>query len=306
MKKILLATEKPFAKVAVDGIRKIVEEAGFEMILLEKYSGKEPLVEAAKSVHALIVRSDIVDSALIKSACNLEIVVRAGSGFDNIDIKACTERGIVAMNTPGQNSNGVAELVVGLMIFMVRNGFNGSSGTELKNKKLGIHAYGNIGRIVGTIGKSLGMEVFAHDPFVERAKVEKDGIHYIRETSDLYRMCQVVSLHLPLNQQTKGIINYGLLSLMPEGALLVNAARMELMDEADLLRIFNDRKDFSYASDGPPDIAPELSAKFAGRFFYTPKKIGAQTEEANINAGLAAARQIVNYFKTGDTTFKVN
>ncbi|MFN8207126.1 MAG: NAD(P)-dependent oxidoreductase [Bacteroidales bacterium] len=306
MKKILLATDKPFAVSAVDGIREIIQEAGYEMILLEKYSSHEQFVEVAKSANALIVRSDIVDKALITAASKLEIVVRAGAGYDNIELPACTEKGIVVMNTPGQNANAVAELVAGLMIYMVRNGFNGSSGTELRNKKLGIHAYGYVGRIVGMIGKGLGMKVYAHDPFVDRIIIENDGIKVEPDVNELYRKCQVVSLHLPLTKNTRESINWNLLSEMPEDALLINTARKEIINEKDLLRMLAERPDFRYASDIVPDAGNEILAKFPGRCFFTPKKMGAQTFEANVNAGLAAARQIVNFFKSGDTSFKVN
>jgi D-3-phosphoglycerate dehydrogenase len=306
MKKILLATDKPFAVSAVDGIREIIQEAGYEMMLLEKYTSQDQFMEAAKSANALIVRSDIVDKALISAASQLEIVVRAGAGYDNIELPACSEKGIVVMNTPGQNANAVAELVAGLMIYMVRNGFSGTSGTELRNKKLGIHAYGYVGRIVGMIGKGLGMKVYAHDPFVDRIIIENDGIKVEPDVNELYRKCQVISLHLPLTKNTRESINWNLLSGMPEDALLINTARKEIINEKDLLRMLAERSDFRYASDIVPDAAPEIVSKFQGRYFFTPKKMGAQTFEANVNAGLAAARQIVNFFKSGDTSFKVN
>lgn len=306
MKKVLLATEKPFAPQAVEGIRSIIEEAGYQLQLLEKYTSKDSLKQAVKEVNALIVRSDEVDQAVVDAAASLEIVVRAGAGYDNVDLNACRERKIVAMNTPGQNSNAVAELVTGLLIYMVRNGFNGTSGTELRNRKLGIHAYGYVGRIVGLIGKGLGMKVYAHDPFIDRILIENDGIQYEPDVTELYRKCQFISLHLPLNKNTRESVNYGLLSRMPEDALLVNTARKEIIHEQDLIKIFENRPDFRYASDIVPDCATEIQTRFPGRSFFTPKKMGAQTHEANVNAGLAAARQIVNFFRTGDTTFKVN
>jgi D-3-phosphoglycerate dehydrogenase / 2-oxoglutarate reductase len=306
MKKILLATDKPFAESAVDGIREIIQDAGYEMMLLEKYTSHQQFMEAAKSANALIVRSDIVDKALITAASQLEIVVRAGAGYDNIELPACSEKGIVVMNTPGQNANAVAELVAGLMIYMVRNGFNGSSGTELRNKKLGIHAYGYVGRIVGMIGKGLGMKVYAHDPFVDRIIIENDGIKVETDVNELYKKCQVISLHLPLTKNTRESVNWNLLSGMPDDALLINTARKEIINERDLLRTLVERPDFRYASDIVPDAADEMVSKFQGRCFFTPKKMGAQTFEANVNAGLAAARQIVNFFKSGDTSFKVN
>jgi D-3-phosphoglycerate dehydrogenase / 2-oxoglutarate reductase len=306
MKKILLATDKPFAKSALDGIHEIIAGAGFELLLLEGYSSHDQLVTAVKHVDALIVRSDIVDSAVIEDAANLKIVVRAGAGYDNLDLAACTRKNIVAMNTPGQNANAVAELVAGLMIYMARNSFNGTSGFELRGKKLGIHAYGYVGRIVGMIGKGLGMKVFAHDPFVEKSVIEKDGIIYEPEVGNLYTDCQFLSLHLPLNDHTKESISIDLLSKLPENPVLINSARKEIIREADLLKMFQNRADFRYASDVMPDCANQITERFPHRSFFTPKKMGAQTAEANINAGIAAAKQIVNYFKTGDIKYKVN
>lgn len=306
MKTILLATEKPFASIAVDGIREILKNSGYELVLLEKYPGKEALVDAVADVDGLIVRSDIVDAEIVAAARNLKIVVRAGAGYDNIDLKACSARNIVVMNTPGQNANAVAELVMGLMVYMARNGFNGTSGTELRGKKLGIHGYGHVGRIVGMIGKGFGMKVYAHDPFVDPVMVANDGVQYEPDVTDLYRKCQYVSLHLPLTDETKGVVNSSLLSRMPAGAMLVNTARKEVVHEPSLLEMFEKRSDFRYASDIIPDAAETISKNYPGRFFFTPKKMGAQTFEANVNAGLAAARQIVAFFEKGDVTWKVN
>jgi D-3-phosphoglycerate dehydrogenase len=306
MKKILVATDKPFAAVAVNGIRKIVEEAGHELVLLEKYPDPADLVKAASLADAMIVRSDLVTPAVIEAATRLKIVVRAGAGYDNIDLPAATAKGIVVMNTPGQNSNAVAELAFGMIVFQARNQFNGSSGTELMGKAIGIHAYGNVGRHVARIAKGFGMEILAFDPFVDAANIEKDGVKAVSSPEELYAKCRYVSLHMPANEKTKKSINHALMSLMPKGATLVNTARKEVVDEDSLLKVMEEREDFRYVSDIAPDCMPLMAEKFPGRFFITPKKMGAQTAEANINAGLAAARQIVKFFATGDTTFKVN
>lgn len=306
MQTILIATDKPFAKVAVDGIKEIVKNAGFELKLLEKYTSKEQLLDAVKDVDAVIVRSDIIDEQVIGSAGNLKIVVRAGAGYDNIDLKAASAKGIVVMNTPGQNANAVAELAFGMMIYINRNFFNGSSGIELRGKTLGIHAYGNVGRIIGMIAKGMGMDVYAHDPYRDKIEIENDGIKYVSDVKDLYRKCQYISLNLPANKETKESINFDLLSLMPSGATLVNTARKEVVNEASLLKMFTDRKDFRYVTDVAPDCQEQIKAEAAARYYATPKKMGAQTEEANINAGLAAARQIVGFLTKGDKTFQVN
>jgi len=306
MKKILIATEKPFAPVAIGGIREIIREAGYELVVLEKYTEKSQLLDAVKYVNALIIRSDVIDKTVIGMAEHLEIVVRAGAGYDNIDLEACSAKGIVAMNTPGQNSNAVAELAYGLMLYIIRNGFDGSSGSELRGKKLGIHAYGNVGRFVGSIARGFGMEVHAHDPFASKSMMETDGVICEEDVKDLYRKCQFVSLHLPLNSKTRNMIHYDLLSLMPHQAVLVNTARKEIVHEPSLVKMFADRQDFRYASDIAPDCAADIKQKYPGRYVFTAKKMGAQTFEANVNAGLAAARQIVNYFRKGDVTFKVN
>jgi len=306
MKKILVATEKPFAKAAVEGIRKIVEVAGFEMVLLENYTQKDELLKAAAEADAIIIRSDIVDADVLEAAKNLKIVVRAGAGYDNIDLAAATAKGVVAMNTPGQNSNAVAELAIGLMVFAARNNFNGSSGTELKGKKLGIHAYGYVGKSVAFIAKGFGMEVYAFDPFVEKKVIEADGVHFIDNVNELYSTCHYISLHMPANAQTKKSINFDLLSLMPKGATLINTARKEVVDEESLLQMFAQRTDFKFVSDVEPDCKGLIAEKFSGRFYFTPKKIGAQTSEANNNAGLAAAKQIVNFFVNNDKAFQVN
>jgi D-3-phosphoglycerate dehydrogenase len=304
--KILIATEKPFAKTAVDGIRKIVESSGHELHLLEKYTETSQLLSAVADADALIVRSDKVTKQVIEAAENLKIVVRAGAGFDNLDLDACTKKNIVAMNTPGQNSNAVAELVLGLMVFMNRNKFNAGTGTELKGKRLGIHAYGNVGRLVARIAKGFEMQVWAFDPFVQKEAMQSEGIIVVDNVEDLYSNCDYVSLHIPANDSTKKSINYKLLNLMPKGGCLINTARKEIIDEDDLLKLLEERTDMKYATDVAPSNILELQQKFDTRIFATPKKIGAETAEANINAGLAAANQIVNFFRTGDTTFQLN
>lgn len=306
MKKILVATDKPFAKSAIDGIRKIVEASGNELMLLEGYSLKSELKEAASKANAIIIRSDIIDAEVIEAAPNLEIVVRAGAGYDNIDLDAAKVHKVVAMNTPGQNSNAVAELAIGMMVFGARNNFNGSSGTELKGKSIGLHAFGYVGKAVANIAKGFGMKVYAFDPFVDKALIEAEGITYIDNVEKLYETCQYISLHMPANAQTKKSINYDLLKLMPKGATLVNTARKEVIDEEGLLKIFSERSDFKYVSDVEPDCKSVFSESYSGRYFFTPKKMGAQTSEANNNAGIAAANQIVKFFATGDTTFQVN
>lgn len=306
MKKILVATEKPFAKAAVEGIKKIVEEAGFEMALLENYAQKTELLAAVADADAIIIRSDIVDADVLEAAANLRIVVRAGAGYDNIDLVTATAKKVVAMNTPGQNSNAVAELAIGMMVYAARNNFNGSSGTELKGKKLGLHAFGYVGKAVAVIARGFGMDVYAFDPFVDKKTIEAEGIHCVDSVNELYKTCQYISLHMPATAQTKKSINFELLSLMPKGATIVNTARKEVIDEEGLLQMFAERADFKYVSDVEPDCKGLIAEKFSGRFFFTPKKMGAQTSEANNNAGLAAARQIVDFFTKNDCTFQVN
>lgn len=306
MKKVLVATDKPFAKIAVDGIRQIIEKAGFQLLLLEKYPSQAELIKAVEDVDAIIIRSDIVDRQVIEAAKNLKIVVRAGAGYDNIDLAAATDNKVVAMNTPGQNSNAVAELAFGMMVYMARNSFNGSSGTELRAKTLGIHAYGNVGKYVAMIAKGFGMDVYAFDPFVKAEDMLKDGVKSVETVEELYKKCQYVSLHIPANAQTKKSIGYDLLKLMPKDAVLVNTARKEVIDEEGLVKIFEERNDFKYLSDIEPDNKNIVIEKFPGRYFFTPKKMGAQTSEANVNAGLAAAKQIVDFFEKGVTTYQVN
>ena len=306
MTKVLVATDKPFAPVAVKGIRKVVEEAGFELILLENYTSQDDFIKAVADVDAVIIRSDKADKTVIDSGTKLKIIVRAGAGYDNIDLQAATAKDVVAMNTPGQNSNAVAELALGMMVYYVRNFFNGKSGAELMGKKIGIHAYGFVGKNVARIAKGFGMEVYAFDPYVSRQDIEKDGVKWVGTVEELYRTCHFISLHIPANSQTKQSVNYALLSVMPSPACLVNTARAEVINEDDLLKMFSDRKDFAYLSDVEPSNKAEIEMNFKAKFFCTPKKMGAQTEEANINAGIAAARQIVNFINHGDRTCQVN
>lgn len=305
--KVLVATEKPFAKKAVDGIRKIVEQAGYELSLLEKYTDKSELLAAVADVDALIIRSDKVTAEVIEAARNLKIVVRAGAGYDNVDLAAATARGIVVMNTPGQNSNAVAELALAMMIFMSRNRFTPGTGTEIQGKTLGIHAYGNVGRLVGRKGKAMGMRVVAFDPFITDAAVfEADGVEKVNSVEELYKQSDFLSLHIPATAETKNSIGYDLLMSMPKGATLVNTARKEVIDEQGVVRALTEREDLKYVTDIAAGIQPELDEKFGKRVFATAKKMGAETAEANINAGLAAANQIVEFFRDGNTRFQVN
>lgn len=306
MTKILVATVKPFIPEAVEKIEKIATDAGYEFVLLEKYADQGEFIDAVTDVDALIIRSDKATREVIEAAKNLKIIVRAGAGYDNIDLEAATEKGIVAMNTPGQNSNAVAELALGMMVYLVRNGFNGKAGTELKGKKLGLHAYGNVGKLIAGIAKGFGMDVFAFDPFISKDVIEGDDVVCIESVEELYSTCNFVSLNIPATAETKASINYELLSKMPEPAVLVNTARKEVVHEDDLLRVFADREDFSYISDIAPDCKDVIAEKYPGRFFFTPKKMGAQTAEANINAGAAAMTQIKNFLEDGDKTFQVN
>ena len=303
--KVLVATEKPFAKIAVDGIREVVEKNGYELALLEKYTDVNDLYKAVADADALIVRSDKVTKEVLDHANKLKIVVRAGAGYDNLDLEACTAKGVVAMNTPGQNSNAVAELVMGMLVYAVRNFYNGKSGSELLGKKLGLLAFGNVGRNVARIAKGFGMEVYAFDEFVPAEKIEEAGVHAVANRDALFETCDVVSLHIPATAETKQSINYAVVNKMPKGGILVNTARKEVINEAELLKLMAERTDLKYITDIMPDADAEFKA-FEGRYFATPKKMGAQTEEANINAGLAAANQIADFFKTGNKRFQVN
>lgn len=306
MAKILVATDKPFAAIAVKGIREVVEGAGDELILLEKYGEKAKLLEAVKDVDAIIIRSDVIDAEVLDAAKQLKIVVRAGAGYDNVDLAAATAHNVCVMNTPGQNSNAVAELAFGMMVMAVRNFYNGTSGTELKGKKLGIHAYGNVGRNVARIAKGFGMEIYAFDAFCPAAAIEADGVKPVASPEELYATCDIVSLHIPATAETKNSINYALVGKMPKGGLLVNTARKEVINEAELIKLMEERADLKYVTDIMPVANEEFAAKFAGRYFSTPKKMGAQTAEANINAGIAAAKQIEGFLKEGCEKFRVN
>ena len=305
-KKVLIATVKPFAKAAVTEIEKLCKKAGYELMLLEKYESKEELYQAVADAEALIVRSDKITENVIEEAKNLKIIVRAGAGYDNIDLKAASQKGIVVMNTPGQNSNAVAELAVGLMIYMARGQFNGKPGTELKGKKLGIHAFGNVGVNVARIAKGFEMEIVAYDPFVDKDFMRKNGVAPLDSVEKMYETCDYISLHLPSIPSTQRFVNYKLIGRMKKGATLVNTARKEVVCEDGLMQIFETRKDLKYASDIAPLKAEEIKEKFGNQVYFTPKKMGAQTAEANINAGVAAVSQIINFFEKGDTTFQVN
>ena len=305
--KILIATEKPFAKKALDGIKEILAAADYEVALLEKYTEKEELIAAVKDVDGMIVRSDKVTAEVIEAAEQLKIVVRAGAGFDNVDLKAASARGIVVMNTPGQNSNAVAELALAMMIYMSRNRFTPGTGFELQGKTVGIHAYGNVGRLVGRKAKALGMNVVAYDPFItDGAVFENDGVKQVGSVEELYAASDFLSLHIPATEQTKKSIGYKLMMSMPKGATLVNTARKEVIDEVGLEAAMTERTDLKYVTDIAPDDVATMTAMFGNRFFATPKKMGAETAEANINAGLAAARQVVGYLRDGITKFQVN
>ena len=305
--KVLIATEKPFAKTAVEGIESILKEANYEVVRLEKYTDKAELLAAVADVDALIIRSDKVTAEVIEAAKQLKIVVRAGAGFDNVDLAAATAHNVVVMNTPGQNSNAVAELALGMMVFMARNQFNPGTGSELQGKTLAIHAYGNVGRLVGLKGKALGMNVVAYDPFItDEAVFERDGVKKMNSIAELYAAADYLSLHIPATAETKGSIGYDLAMSMPKGATIVNTARKEVINEEGLAKAMTEREDLKYITDIAPDAKEEYAEKFGKRYFGTPKKQGAETAEANVNAGLAAARQIVDFFVNGNVRFQVN
>ena len=303
--KVLIATEKPFAAAAVEGIRKEVEGAGHELALLEKYTETAQLLDAVKDADALIIRSDKATAEVFEAAKNLKIVVRAGAGYDNIDLAAATAHNVVAENTPGQNSNAVAELVLGMLVYGARNFYNGKSGSELMGKKLGILAFGNVGRNVARIAKGFGMEVYAYDAFCPKDVIEAAGVKAVDNQEALFETCDIVSLHIPATPETKQSINYALVNKMAKGGTLINTARKEVINEPELIKLMGEREDLKFITDIKPDAHAEF-AKFEGRYFSTPKKMGAQTAEANINAGIAAAKQINAFFATGDTKFQVN
>jgi D-3-phosphoglycerate dehydrogenase len=304
--KVLVATEKPFAKAAVDGIRGIVEGAGHKLALLEKYTQVDEFYAAVSDADALIVRSDKVTKEVINAGKNLKIVVRAGAGFDNLDLPACTEKGIVAMNTPGQNSNAVAELAIGMMIYASRNCFTPGTGVELKGKTLGIHAFGNVGKLVAKLGQGFGMNIVAFDPFVSAESISNAGATPANSIEELYEKSDYLSLHIPATSETKKSVGYELMKKMPKGAVLINTARKEVINEEELVKVLEERVDIKYITDIAADNQATLNEKFGTRVFASPKKMGAETAEANINAGLAAANQIIKFFATGDKTFQLN
>ena len=303
--KILIATEKPFAPAAVKNITSELEGAGHEVLLLEKYTDKAQLLEAVKDVDAMIVRSDKITPDVLDAANQLKIIVRAGAGYDSIDTKYAKEKNVVVENTPGQNSNAVAELVFGMLVYAIRNFYNGKSGTELKGKKLGILAFGNVGRNVARIAKGFDMDVYAYDAFCPAEVIEAAGVHAVKTQNDLFKVSDVVSLHIPATPDTIKSINYEMVNQLPKKAILLNTARKEVINEEELLKLMAEREDLKFITDIKPD-ADEEFLKFTGRYFSTPKKMGAQTAEANLNAGVAAAKQINAFFETGDTTFQVN
>lgn len=304
--KILIATEKPFSPVAIHQISEITEAAGYELVLLEKYTETSQLLEAVSDVDALIVRSDKVNAEVLDSAKNLKIVVRAGAGYDNIDIQSCTDHNVVAMNTPGQNANAVAELVFELLLYKIRGGFSGKTGTELRIKTIGLHGFGNVGKYVADIARGFGMDIYAYDPFVRERIMKTYHAKECINVISMYERCQYISLHMPLNDRTRKSVNYDLIRRMPQNGVIVNTARKEIIDEDGLIKAFEEREDLSYLSDIAPDCKSVFEEKFEGRYLFTSKKMGAQTEEANINAGAAAARQIVNYFRHGTEKYRLN
>lgn len=304
--KVLIATEKPFAPAAVEGIKKEVSEAGYELALLEKYTEKKQLLDAVADADALIIRSDKIDNEVFDAAKQLKIVVRAGAGYDNVDLAAATAHKVVVMNTPGQNSNAVAELVLGLLVYAVRNFYNGKTGTELKGKKLGILAFGNVGRNVARIAKGFGMDIYAFDAFCPASAIEAAEVTPVASRDELFEKCDIVSLHIPATDETRNSINYDVVTKLPKNGILINTARKEVIDEEGLIKVLAEREDLKYIADIAPERAAEFAEKFPGRYFATPKKMGAQTKEANINAGIAAACQIVGFLKDGITKFQVN
>ena len=304
--KVLIATEKPFAPAAVEGIKKEVSEAGYELALLEKYTEKKQLLDAVADADALIIRSDKIDNEVFDAAKQLKIVVRAGAGYDNVDLAAATAHKVVVMNTPGQNSNAVAELVLGLLVYAVRNFYNGKTGTELKGKKLGILAFGNVGRNVARIAQGFGMDVYAFDAFCPASVIEAAEVTPVASRDELFEKCDIVSLHIPATDETRNSINYDVVTKLPKNGILINTARKEVIDEEGLIKALAEREDLKYIADIAPERAAEFAEKFPGRYFATPKKMGAQTKEANINAGIAAACQIVGFLKDGITKFQAN
>lgn len=304
--KLLIATEKPFVPIAIKQIKEVTEAAGFKLAILEGYKDRSELIAAVADVDGMIVRSDKVTADVLDAAKNLKIVVRAGSGYDNIDLTACTAHNVVAMNTPGQNSNGVAELVFELLLYQIRSGFSGKAGSELRGKTIGLHGFGNVGKYVADIARGFGMDIYAYDPFVSERVMKNNGAKQIIHIGELYSKCQYISIHMPSNERTRKTIGYDLIKRMPQNAVLVNTSRKEVIDEEGLLKIFEERNDISYLSDIEPECKAVFVEKYPGRYIFTAKKMGAQTEESNINAAVAAARQIIDYFTTGKEKYRVN
>ncbi|MDE6351517.1 MAG: 3-phosphoglycerate dehydrogenase [Muribaculaceae bacterium] len=304
--KVLVATEKPFAAVAVDGIRKVIEDAGYELELLEKYTEKKELLDAVATADGLIIRSDKVDAEVLEAGKKLKVVVRAGAGYDNVDLDAASSHNVCVENTPGQNSNAVAELVFGMAVMAVRNMYDGTSGTELKDKTIGIHAFGQVGRNVARIAKGFGMEVSALDPYCPDEVIIEAGVKPVNSVEELYKNNRFVSLHIPATNETKKSVGYDLITLMPKNGVLINTARKEVIDEEGLAKALRERPDIKYVADIKPDTADALQAEFGNRVFFTPKKMGAQTSEANINAGIAAAHQVVDFLRDGINKYQVN
>jgi len=304
--KVLIATQKPFAKAAVDSIKEVIANAGFEPVMLEKYAGADDLKKAVADADAIIIRSDIIDADVLAAAPKLKIVVRAGAGYDNVDLATAKAQGVVVQNTPGQNSNAVAELVFGMTVMAIRNMYDGTSGSELRGKTIGIQAFGQVGRNVARIAKGFDMTVSALDPYCPAEDIAAAGVTPVQTVNDLYSNNQFVSIHIPATAETRGSIGYDLIRLMPQGGVLINTARKEVIDEAGLAKALEERPDLKYVADVKPDNADELKERFGNRVFFTPKKMGAQTAEANINAGIAAAEQVVAYLRDGINRFQVN
>ncbi len=304
--KVLIATQKPFAKAAVDSIKEVIANAGFEPVMLEKYAGADDLKKAVADADAIIIRSDIIDADVLATAPKLKIVVRAGAGYDNVDLATAKAQGVVVQNTPGQNSNAVAELVFGMTVMAIRNMYDGTSGSELRGKTIGIQAFGQVGRNVARIAKGFDMTVSALDPYCPAEDIAAAGVTPVQTVNDLYSNNQFVSIHIPATAETRGSIGYDLIRLMPQGGVLINTARKEVIDEAGLAKALEERPDLKYVADVKPDNADELKERFGNRVFFTPKKMGAQTAEANINAGIAAAEQVVAYLRDGINRFQVN
>ena len=294
--KVLIATEKPFAKEALEAIKQEITNGGHSVEVLEKYTEKSQLISAVAQANAIIIRSDIIDEEVLAAAKELKIVVRAGAGYDNVDIQCAKEHKIVVENTPGQNANAVAELVLGLLVYTVRNFYNGKSGSELKGKKLGLLAYGNVSRNVARI---------AYDAYCSPKQIEDDGVVAVNSPSELFTQCDIVSLHIPATPETTKSINYELVNKLPKHGILINTARKEVINEEELFNLMNERQDIKFITDIKPN-ADAMFSQLEGRYFSTPKKMGAQTSEANNNAGIAAAKQINAFFNEGITKYQVN